>query len=179
MNDKNLIGREEECRVLERCYKSNEPELVILYGRRRVGKTFLVTEFFEDCFAFRITGVYKKSKAVQLNNFTEELNRKTNDEYETFENWSKAFGALQNYLNSLPKDKKQVVFFDETPGWILKKAIFCQLSISFGTITGTAKTICYSSSPGQLPLGLLISFSRTREAFSIAIPPDFILNHSP
>ena len=139
MNDKNLIGREEECRVLERCYKSNEPELVILYGRRRVGKTFLVTEFFEDCFAFRITGVYKKSKAVQLNNFTEELNRKTNDEYETFENWSKAFGALQNYLNSLPKDKKQVVFFDETPWLDTQKSDFLSAFDFFWNNYGNSK----------------------------------------
>ncbi len=117
MNVKNLIGREEECRVLERCYKSSEPEFVIVYGRRRVGKTFLITEFFDDRFAFRVTGVYKKPKAIQLNNFTEELKKRSGKEYESFETWSQAFWALRDYLDSLPKDKKQILFFDETP-WL-------------------------------------------------------------
>ena len=124
MNDKNLIARKEECHVLERCYKSNEPELVIIYGRRRVGKTFLITEFFEDNFAFRITGVYKKPKATQLSNFTYELNKKSGKEYECFETWSEAFRALRAYLDTLPKNKKQVVFFDETPWLDTQKSDF-------------------------------------------------------
>ncbi len=139
MNDKNLIAREEEYHVLERCYKSNEPELVIIYGRRRVGKTFLITEFFEDNFAFRITGVYKKPKAIQLSNFTDELNKRSGKEHECFKTWSNAFRALRTYLDTLPKGQKQVVFFDETPWLGTQKSDFCRLLTSSGTITQTAK----------------------------------------
>ena len=68
--DKNLfIGREYEIRQLEKYRNSKESEFVIVYGRRRVGKTFLVKEFFDDTYDFKVTGLYKKPKKTQLKNF--------------------------------------------------------------------------------------------------------------
>ena len=68
--DKNLfVGREYEIRQLEKYRESKEAEFVIIYGRRRVGKTFLVKEFFDDKFDFKVTGLYQKPKKVQLKNF--------------------------------------------------------------------------------------------------------------
>lgn len=68
--DKNLfIGREYEIRQLEKYRDSKESEFVIVYGRRRVGKTFLIKEFFDDTYDFKVTGLYKKDKKTQLKNF--------------------------------------------------------------------------------------------------------------
>ena len=68
--DKNLfIGREYEIRQLEKYRDSKESEFIIVYGRRRVGKTFLVKEFFDDTYDFKVTGLYKKPKKMQLKNF--------------------------------------------------------------------------------------------------------------
>ena len=47
-----LIGREREQSELNKLKGSLQPEFVVLYGRRRVGKTFLVRSFFEDKFTF-------------------------------------------------------------------------------------------------------------------------------
>ena len=47
-----LIGRNRECAELQRCIESDRSELVIVYGRRRVGKTFLIEEFFNQKFDF-------------------------------------------------------------------------------------------------------------------------------
>ena len=66
--DKNLfIGREYEIRQLEKYRDSKESEFIIVYGRRRVGKTFLVKEFFDDTYDFKVTGLYKKpGKAMSV-----------------------------------------------------------------------------------------------------------------
>ena len=75
----NIIGRSEECKRLDRCMRSNSAQLVVVYGRRRVGKTFLINEFFENKFAFKLTGVYGQKRKEQLQNFTAELNRRSNN----------------------------------------------------------------------------------------------------
>ena len=62
MNRSIFIGREAEVANLQKYYESKESEFVVIYGRRRVGKTFLVKEFFDDKYDFKITGLYKKPK---------------------------------------------------------------------------------------------------------------------
>ena len=66
MNTKNIIGRTKECDRLEACMESDNAQLIIVYGRRRVGKTFLINEFFSNKFAFKLTGTYGQDKDVQL-----------------------------------------------------------------------------------------------------------------
>ena len=56
-----ILGREYECERLQECLESENAQLIIVYGRRRVGKTFLINEFFEDHLAFRLTGAYGQS----------------------------------------------------------------------------------------------------------------------
>ena len=69
-----LIGRDAEKKHLESIVLSKEAEFVVVYGRRRVGKTFLVNTFFDDNYSFKLTGLAKKSKREQLASFAVSLN---------------------------------------------------------------------------------------------------------
>ena len=50
---KKIIGRQVECERLEKCLKADQAQLVIIYGRRRVGKTFLINQFFDGSYSQR------------------------------------------------------------------------------------------------------------------------------
>jgi len=62
-----IIGRKEEIRELERCERSKKSELICVYGRRRVGKMYLVEQTYADYFAFRATGVESGDTAIRIN----------------------------------------------------------------------------------------------------------------
>ena len=110
-----LIGRERECEELEWALKSQRSELVVLYGRRRVGKTFLVRRFFGDTYSFHYVGAHKQKKEVQLQNFKEALERFSgNQDIPEFGNWHEAFQQLAEYLGN-SADKRKILFFDEMP----------------------------------------------------------------
>ena len=68
-----LIGRERELTELKRCLLSDRSELVIIYGRRRVGKTFLIDQFFGGKYDFTYVGGHKLSQRIQLRNFAKAL----------------------------------------------------------------------------------------------------------
>ena len=68
-----LIGRTRECAELAQCVASDRSELVIVYGRRRVGKTFLIEEFFNRQFDFRYVGAHGMTTRRQLRNFAHVL----------------------------------------------------------------------------------------------------------
>lgn len=112
-----LISRKEECNELQQCLESDRSELVIVYGRRRVGKTYLVDCFFKSQYAFSFVGVHNASTRVQLMNFARELKRYSGQRQPLFKDWYEAFFALEDYLESKPADGKKVVFIDEMP-WI-------------------------------------------------------------
>ena len=116
MASKLIIGREKEIRQLEKCLASKESQLVILYGRRRVGKTFLVNQTFGGQFTFKLVGDYTLKKEGQLSNFHEELRRK-GKKAPVPKDWQEAFYQLRDYLDGLDDGKKHVVFFDEMP-WL-------------------------------------------------------------
>ena len=69
-----LIGRQKEIAQLQKCMEANQAQLIIVYGRRRVGKTFLINNFFNGRFDFKVAGSYAQTKEVQLKNFITELN---------------------------------------------------------------------------------------------------------
>ena len=75
MKKEYLIGRIEECKRLDQCMREDSAQLIVVYGRRRVGKTYLINEYFNYSFAFKLTGSYNESKADQLERFAIELNR--------------------------------------------------------------------------------------------------------
>lgn len=112
-----IIGRQEELTRLNECMNEDIAQLIVVYGRRRVGKTFLINEFFNNSFAFKLTGAYNKSKDVQLRNFTTELNRRTGIKHKVPADWTEAFNLLRDYLDKPESSEKQVVFLDELP-WL-------------------------------------------------------------
>lgn len=115
--EQTVIGRKYEFELLERSMQSAESELVIIYGRRRVGKTFLVNSFFVNSFAFKLTGVYKQPADVQLGRFAAAVEDYTGDHIDTPTDWFKAFDILKKHLKSMTTDGKKVVFIDEMP-WL-------------------------------------------------------------
>ncbi|MCI7607458.1 MAG: hypothetical protein MSS69_11980 [Spirochaetales bacterium] len=114
MNNK-IIGREKEIKILQKCLSSSESQLIIVYGRRRVGKTFLVNNFFDYSFDFKVSGSYGLSMDAQINNFISEINLSFRKNYSVPTNWFDAFFILRKELETLPTDKKSVVFIDEMP----------------------------------------------------------------
>lgn len=115
---KKLIGREREVQELQRCLQSDQSEFVIVYGRRRVGKTFLVDEYFKQTYDFSFVGGHKLSVKKQLRNFAKAIKKyaklSTLPKYET---WSDAFDALTDFIESIEDNRKKVIFIDEMP-WI-------------------------------------------------------------
>lgn len=118
MQGQKIIGREQELNELRRCVESDRSEFVIVYGRRRVGKTFLVDYFFNKTYDFTYVGGHGLTKAKQLRGFAKALKKVANLSVQPqFSSWEDAFDALEEYLESLPEEKRKVVFIDEMP-WI-------------------------------------------------------------
>lgn len=115
---RNLIGRAAEIKELQRCVSSSRSEFVVVYGRRRVGKTYLVDSFFDCKYDFSYVGGHRLSKDKQLRGFARALKKTAKlDSQPRFKNWDDAFDALEEYLESLPSGRKKIVFIDEMP-WI-------------------------------------------------------------
>ena len=115
-----MIGRKREKDILERCLTSNRPEFVVVYGRRRVGKTFLIKEYFNQQFSFYATGVARGNTAMQLRAFHASLKAYGSPEKDMPEDWFEALERLRALLMSKstyrdPMSGKMVVFFDELP----------------------------------------------------------------
>jgi len=116
----NLIGRNEEKAVLEDFFKSDRPEFLAIYGRRRIGKTFLIKQTLaeRDCFFFNVTGMQKGAKEAQINLFTKEIGKVfyQGTEIKERNNWIDTLDSLSNAIEKIaPKDKKIILFFDEFP----------------------------------------------------------------
>ena len=93
----NIIGREEQMTLLENYIASSRSEFIAIYGRRRVGKTFLVKELLENQFTFRMTGKENASTKEQLENFSDALNNFTSTT-EKPKTWTQAFRQLSTYI---------------------------------------------------------------------------------
>lgn len=116
----NLIGRQHEIEEIERIYRSGRPEFVVIYGRRRVGKTFLVTQALKGRITFHHTGLYpeegeKNPKKTQLESFYFSLLNHGLEGYQKPKSWMEAFYELEQLLIKLDDGSRQVVFLDELP----------------------------------------------------------------
>lgn len=117
MTTKKLIGRSEQVKELRKYVDSSQSEFIAVYGRRRVGKTFLIRETFQNKFSFSVSGIHGGSKREQLTNFAIALQRYANtEEIHVRDSWLLAFHDLTKYLEKLPEGPK-ILFIDELP-WI-------------------------------------------------------------
>jgi AAA+ ATPase superfamily predicted ATPase len=121
-----MIGRVKELEILSDACDQDESKLIAVYGRRRIGKTYLINHMFsehkKDCLFFRFTGSYMLDSAIQLENFIEAI-------YDWFKfepskditNWMGGFNLLKKAITTIQIPKQKVVIFlDEVP-WIDKK----------------------------------------------------------
>ena len=118
-----IIGREYEQKILANICEEQEARLIAIYGRRRVGKTYLVKRFFNEKFDFFFTGSYQTLMKDQLVLFQRAMKEYTGKECPLPKNWFDAFSLLWDYLKGLRK-KRLVVFLDELPWMDTPKSNF-------------------------------------------------------
>jgi len=121
-----IIGRIPEKAELEDAYKSNEAEFIAIYGRRRVGKTYLIRSFFQGkkaCY-FQTTGIYKGSLDQQLERFAKELGNTfyAGASLKTPADWMNAFDQLTQAINQVKTKGKIILFLDELPWMATRKS---------------------------------------------------------
>ena len=105
-----LIGRAKEKQLLVDALHEEYSQFIAVYGRRRVGKTFLIREAYDYTFDFQFTGAAKLTARKQLVRFRRALKKDTPE----LTNWGDAFSELKRLINGL-KTGKKVVFLDELP----------------------------------------------------------------
>ena len=111
-----IVGRKKEIQQLNSITQSKKSEFVTVYGRRRVGKTYLIREYFNYTFDFQISGLAKANTEQQLFNFDSALRKQSNLVYESSSaNWLIAFQRLTDCLENKPNKAKKVIFIDELP----------------------------------------------------------------
>jgi uncharacterized protein len=111
----NIIGRKKEIERLDKIVQSKKSEFVAVYGRRRVGKTFLIREYFDYIFDFQISGLANADTRQQLFNFDAVLQKQSSLVFSApSAHWLEAFQRLISHLEST-KTNKKIVFFDELP----------------------------------------------------------------
>lgn len=110
-----IIGRSKEIELLNEKLASEKPEFVALYGRRRIGKTYLVRNVFEYKFTFRITGVAQATLQEQLANFNIAMQEQHPQAgHKSTNNWMEAFQQIKQVVEK-SKQKKKIIFIDELP----------------------------------------------------------------
>jgi len=114
MKDK-IVGREDEMNRLAQYVRSDRAEFIAVYGRRRVGKTFLIRYYFDNQFDFDMTGIIEGSKKEQMMAFYDALKQK-GYEGKAPRNWLDAFFALRDLLEkNMDPEKPCLIFIDELP----------------------------------------------------------------
>lgn len=117
-----ILGRTSEKKQIKEIIDSKKPAFVAVYGRRRVGKTFLIKEYFDNKFTFYATGLANSNTKTQLVNFTVFINKCFNTTYTPAKNWLETFTVLKNELAKIEGNK--IIFLDELPWFDTKKSDF-------------------------------------------------------
>ena len=112
---KKIIGRNREQKLLKEAFNSPRAELIAVYGRRRIGKTYLIKTLFEQEKSdfFHCSGIQHGKLKDQLHEFAKHLSSTFYNDIpiKTPQSWMEAFETLQKTLESLPKKQKVVIFF--------------------------------------------------------------------
>ena len=113
---KDLIGRDKERSLLNRYIRSNHAEVIAIYGRRRVGKTYLVNRTFAGRFAFSMTGILDGTRSDQLMAFADAMEMFGNELPTPPSNWMQAFSILRKFLQpKVESNEPCIIFLDEIP----------------------------------------------------------------
>lgn len=118
-----LVAREREIQILEKLFQSRKANFLAIYGRRRVGKTFLISQFFHrKGIYFELTGIKKARAKDQLRNFSEEFFDIfcSGQNQQTPKNWQEAFTLLRRQVEKIDLSQKVIIFLDELP-WLASK----------------------------------------------------------
>lgn len=116
MADLTIIGRKRERTRIHKLLTSRKSEFLAVFGRRRIGKTYLIKKYFSYQFDFFITGMANATTAQQLFNFDTEMSRQSQLVFDTpSENWIQAFQRLRQHLELRNAEGKLVIFIDELP----------------------------------------------------------------
>ena len=123
-----FIGREYEIKILNDVLKSTQSEMVAIYGRRRVGKTFLVRNCYKKELIFSISGMHNATQNEQLKNFSIALKeaKKSRAKVIAPTSWIDAFEELKDFIIQQKTKSKKVLFFDELPWLDTPKSNFLQ-----------------------------------------------------
>ena len=132
-----IIGRKQEIKTLKKAYDSNRSEFIAVYGRRRVGKTYLVKEALEGCFTFTHTGLAKATKSNQLKGFQASL-KKAGCNCSKPKTWMDAFLLLEEWIENLP-DGRKVIFLDELPWMDTPRSNFISALEHFWNVWATER----------------------------------------
>lgn len=155
--NKSLIGREKEADVLNKALKQKEPQLIAVYGRRRIGKTHLIREFYSDKgLYFQFTGVQDSPSSEQLANFHDELGSIFTEwtDFKRPKTWREAFQRLVKSIQPLTDNQRVIIFFDEVP-WLSHHSSFLRaLEYSwnqhFDRMSNIVVVLCGSASSWML-----------------------------
>ena len=111
-----IIGREAEMKRLNTALEGNKPEFVALYGRRRVGKTFLINQMYKNQFAFKMTGVIEGKLKDQFTAFADAMYDYGFTISQQPKDWMQAFIMLKHALKKkVESGERCVIFIDELP----------------------------------------------------------------
>lgn len=107
-----FIGRQHELKNLEKLYRSDKFEFAVIYGRRRVGKTALISHFVKNKPTIYFMSVESNAKQ-NLNNFSQNIM-----EFSTGITANTTFSNFQNaleYVFQLAKKQRFILVMDEYP----------------------------------------------------------------
>ena len=163
-----IIARKEEQRMLQNLKNERTAQFLAVYGRRRVGKTFLIREYFEDSFTFKHTALsplelkdinpdalYK----AQLAEFKKSLVRYGHKNDSQISDWLEAFDRLRELIESKNANERVIAFIDEMP-WM----------DTSGTIMAPENTTFCSLPAEALQLGCWINSFIIKVAYMAGLP---------
>jgi AAA+ ATPase superfamily predicted ATPase len=111
------INREHEVSIMRGLIKSEKSQFLALYGRRRIGKTYLIEKVYEQEMVFHFTGIKDATIEEQLEHFNNTYFAKTKIRIPNPKNWIQALELIKDYIDTLDATTKKVIFIDELP-WI-------------------------------------------------------------